>query len=1386
MRHVNPHRSAERNRVRALAGRIAVLSALSLSYGAAATYVYTGNGGTASAPVSDVFSDGFTPGTPVAGQTYPPNLSFGGSGADQYTADNDLSYLPLGDVGLNSTSSAVETISGGSLYLGKPATMTDLPYSGSITQNQAGSFTFSAPVNALTPATLTGSGSGALQFTNTVIGQFTKLGPYQATFTNLFTGVGTSTSSPALTVNGGTLNFNGGVGGFYDAGSTTAILASGGSVNINGTSAVNIRVGSVIASSGGAITAASSFSAPAVDAQAGGIINLSGSVVAQTGSAPTTLLASGGTLNLRGAVTLPAGTLAARTGGIVNVLADISLPAISVASTGTINVSGAGRLSGSGGGLTISGGGSLTLDNSGAAGATDCLADNVRVTLQGADLKYTGNAGGSAETAGPLIFSLLGGGSVSVVSNSATAPTTITYSLPSGPGLFRGTNLGSVAPGGGVANIFLAGDTPFSGSTSTASATNRGVLSSLADATATGAGATLATYDSVTGVRPLRAGEYLPTVAASHSSGSGDNVISSTAETLTGSSRVNSAQFSSGGGVTLPGTGVLQVSSGAVVFAPGNLGIAGGSLVLLSTIAPGLLWLQGAPSDSATITSTVFGGMGLVKAGAGTLILSSHSFIGGDVSVSAGRLRIGSTGSLVSSGNMQLGPGAIFDVSGGSASVNSLVADPAAGGITLGSGRLSTRVTSATVYAAPLSGAAGSVFTKDGTADLTLGYAGRTTLGTVVVNGSSLILGAGASLDAAITVNRGGSLLQSAPGQLVNTGLVTVNSAGSITGTLASAQPLTLNGGTVSQSILGASGTTAVNSFGALTLGAGHSLISTGVIGASFYGGYNPGSLTRQNSGTLTIGGTAPNTLFGLNGVPAGVSAGTVNASIVPYLIYGDEANGKADFVFNQGGDASASIQAGARPLATGEFYTTLSDSSGALANRSNYALSAAATISQASQIGTLKLNAGGSVGGTGALTVFTKSNGAATASAILALAGPSGPNTISVTTLSFGAQEAIFHVLDGNTSGDDLVVSSNVTGTAGLTKSSAGTLVLSGNNNGLSGPISVNDGTVRLDSATALGTGGSVQVTEQGTLDLGGNALSLSALSDGLPATAALGSTLAGGRITSAAPAVLTVSNAANSSSAFAGAVTGAVSLVKSGSGTLTLNGSNSFTGTTTVAAGTLALGVSGSLAGSTQIAVAHGATLVVLGPQLNLGAGQTVTGSGHVTGTIGGAGQVAPGSGAAILAVDGFSPGSGLGFSFDLTQAGSPTYGNAMASGNDVLRLTGATPFQFALTSGNHIAVDVSALSGLLVPGETVRGGFFSATDQSAQILGASWTYSGLSGGVNGFQVSMVPETAAFEDGVTSGYVVQFTAVPEPSAPVLMLLAVAAFLASRRRRRS
>ena len=136
------------------------------------------------------------------------------------------------------------------------------------------------------------------------------------------------------------------------------------------------------------------------------------------------------------------------------------------------------------------------------------------------------------------------------------------------------------------------------------------------------------------------------------------------------------------------------------------------------------------------------------------------------------------------------------------------------------------------------------------------------------------------------------------------------------------------------------------------------------------------------------------------------------------------------------------------------------------------------------------------------------------------------------------------------------------------ITKSGTGTFILSGTNT-YSGNTAINAGTLKLGVANVVPDGagkGNVSVT--GTFDLN----TYSETVNGLSGAGTVDNTAAG-------TPVLTVGNN-NTTSAFSGAIqntAGNLALAKIGNGTLTLSGTNTYTGTTTVSEGTL--NVTGSI---------------------------------------------------------------------------------------------------------------------------------------------------------------------------------------------------------------
>ncbi|NBW95579.1 MAG: hypothetical protein EBR28_02325, partial [Planctomycetia bacterium] len=155
---------------------------------------------------------------------------------------------------------------------------------------------------------------------------------------------------------------------------------------------------------------------------------------------------------------------------------------------------------------------------------------------------------------------------------------------------------------------------------------------------------------------------------------------------------------------------------------------------------------------------------------------------------------------------------------------------------------------------------------------------------------------------------------------------------------------------------------------------------------------------------------------------------------------------------------------------------------------------------------------------------------------------------------------------------------------------------------------------------------------------------------------------------------------------------------------------------------------------------------------------------------------------------------PSGGLSFAFEITGT-APNYGSPTNSVNDVLWLTGGTPFAASLTSANAVSL---YLTPAAVEAGTLTGGFFTAgqTDFLASIQSAAFSYfvQDANGALayNGANYKTLlqydPSKSVTISTVPAngGQVMQMVVVPEPGAAVLAGVGVALASWMIRRRRS
>ena len=222
------------------------------------------------------------------------------------------------------------------------------------------------------------------------------------------------------------------------------------------------------------------------------------------------------------------------------------------------------------------------------------------------------------------------------------------------------------------------------------------------------------------------------------------------------------------------------------------------------------------------------------------------------------------------------------------------------------------------------------------------------------------------------------------------------------------------------------------------------------------------------------------------------------------------------------------------------------------------------------------------------------------------------GANTSTITngTLKSGANNAL-QIIQNNTS-DALVIGATIvdynTGSlTPLTKSGPGTLTLSGANT-YTGYTYISEGTVVFNNATALGTisaGGTGSVTFNGpatlVINTSGTIGALTSANTGYGTITA----------SSGTPVTLTVSQTGNTT--FSGVLQngssgGTLTLIKAGSGQLTLSGANTYTGGTVITLGSVAISSDSNLGATTGTLTFNGTGNITYSDGLVLDANRTV----------------------------------------------------------------------------------------------------------------------------------------------------------------------------------
>ena len=245
-------------------------------------------------------------------------------------------------------------------------------------------------------------------------------------------------------------------------------------------------------------------------------------------------------------------------------------------------------------------------------------------------------------------------------------------------------------------------------------------------------------------------------------------------------------------------------------------------------------------------------------------------------------------------------------------------------------------------------------------------------------------------------------------------------------------------------------------------------------------------------------------------------------------------------------------------------------------------------------------------------------------------------------------------------------------------------------------------------------------------------------------------------------------------------GVISGSGDLTFTGPGTLTLNASNIYTGTTRVNAGTLALGSAGSVATSAGIRIAQGARFDVSGLSggFSLGDSQTLAGSGTVAGntTIASGGTLAPGNSPGVLTIEDattFNSGSMFEWELDTAQSNPTTNRGVAYDGVNTTSVSGTGAIFKIMLTGTQDFTD-----GFWNQTRVWTDIFKSADGTTALSDWASVFSGGLQYAYNG-QSAAPTSSGSF---VVSGNTLTWTAVPEPSNLLAGLLLTALLLRRKR----
>lgn len=692
--------------------------------------------------------------------------------------------------------------------------------------------------------------------------------------------------------------------------------------------------------------------------------------------------------------------------------------------------------------------------------------------------------------------------------------------------------------------------------------------------------------------------------------------------------------ISSNGGIALTaGTGIVAEQSG-VVSGTGNVAIDGAGRLTLSgantyvgttTVSKGILAVASDNNLGATSNALVLNGGTLQFGGPGAFVSNRAIAVG-----TSGSIDVAGTAANVLSGPITA-VGAVSIINTGAFDGTETVrltltgANTFAGGVNIGvpngtAGRTNVVATGA--------GNLGSGTTINLYNNSALGFTGSTaTAGNLIINAtqSTNVLGSNSGVEftggarggtATITTSAAGSYVSVAGTSDLESATI-VNNGGRVIfldNAVASKATVLNNRGVNNTGVLNIDQSTVGVSIGQLTgdgkVVLGTKILTVGALGlsgsidgvVSSTGGAS-GAIVKVGAGTLAL--TNANTYTGGTSVEAGtlsfnnsqaLGTGAVTLNGGRLLATDNIAFGSALQSITFGGAATVAAATGKTFTFNAGFTNNASVATFGGTADNGVVLFTPASITTTSKAdlnvagGTLRA---GDATGLNALTSVNASTTVASGATLdLNSFNTSIVNLQGSGTVQTGSDASkALTINSGNFGG-------SIQGADSLIKNTAGTLVLSGANT-YAGATTVSAGILRAGAANVLPTGTALAVANAATFDLNGQAQAIGSLAGA-----------AGSAVTLGSAALTTGGN--NTSTNFDGVISGTGSLVKTGTGTFTLGGANSYSGATNVAGGTLQAGAANALPSTTAVTVATGATLALANQAQTIG---SLAGAGAVT---------------------------------------------------------------------------------------------------------------------------------------------------------------------------